>query len=133
MTVGSLGKSIVFSVSSKTVKTIKSMTWKRAYNYSVHKMYGRKGILEYTGSDPDEIEFEMEISALLGVNPISMIQNLENMAQKHAVVKFILGNDVIGTDWVITSTEIKSERYYMDGTMLTATLKVKIKEYAPEE
>ena len=133
MTVGSLGKSIVFSVSTTTVQTIKSMSWKRSYNYSVHKMYGRKGILEYTGSDPDEIEFEMEISAFLGVNPIKMIQELENMAEEQSVVKFILGNDVIGTDWVITSTEIKSEKYFQDGTMLTATLKVKIKEYPPEE
>jgi len=49
---------VVFSVSEKTVKTIKNLSWKTSASYAAHKLHGRKGIIEYTGTEPDEIEFE---------------------------------------------------------------------------
>ena len=131
MTLGTLG-SVVFKVSSKTVTTISSMSWKKQFNYSTHKMHRKKGILEYTGQDPDEIELDVEVSAVLGVNPLELLHTLNKMAEKRAVVSFILGTDVIGTSWVITSIHVVSDRYFKDGTMLSAELKIKIKEYGEE-
>lgn len=129
--IGSLGD-VVFSVSSDAVQNIKSLSWKISVNYSVHKMHGRKGLLEYTGQDPDEIEFEAEISAMLGVNPMDMIDSLRTMATDHSAVKLLLGTDVIGTSWVITDLEISAEQFFQDGTILSATFKVKIQEYTEE-
>lgn len=131
MTIGSLG-SVVFRVSTQAIKTIKTLSWKTAINYSVHKMHGRKGLLEYTGQDPDEIEFEADVSALLGVNPLDMIKELRSMAVNHAPVKFLLGTEIIGTSWVITDVQVSSEQFFQDGAMLSASLQITIKEYTEE-
>lgn len=128
MMTGSLG-SVVFSISRKKVKTIKSLVWKKSYSYSEHKLYGKKSLLEFTGISPDEIEIEMEITAFLGVRPLKMLDELAKMAEKHQVVPLVLGTDVIGSKWVITGIENSTERFFMDGTLVSAKLKVKIKEY----
>ena len=131
MTVGSLG-SAVFYVTDKSVKTINSMSWKKKYNYSVHKMHGRKGILEYTGMDPDEIDLEVKVSAFLGVRPLDVMNELNNMAASSAVIPFVLGTDVIGTSWVITELHASPDFFYLDGTLISAPFKIKIKEYGEE-
>ena len=128
MTTGSLGQ-VVFSINQKKIQTIKSLVWKKQYSYSTHKRYGKKTLLEFTGIEPDEIEIEMEISAFLGVRPLQMLEDLAAMAKKHQVVPLILGTDVIGTKWVITNIEDSTDKFYMDGTLVSAKIKVKIKEY----
>lgn len=131
MTIGTLGN-VAFFVSRKKVQTIQSMKWKKTYTYATHKLVGRKGLLEYTGSEPDEIDLDMEISIALGISPMKVIKKINKMADSQKAVKLILGNDVIGNKWVITEHEVTADKYFRDGTMLAATLKVKIKEY-PEE
>ena len=131
MTVGTLG-SVVFCVSDKSVKTIKSMSWKKSYKDAEHKMHGRKSRLEYTGQSPDEIELEVQASALLGVNPLQTMNELNTMAAANTVVKFVLGTDVIGTNWVITDIQASPDVFFQDGTMVSAPFKIKIKEYGEE-
>lgn len=128
MITGTLGK-VVFSISRKKVQTIKSMSWKKQYSYGTHKLYGKKALLEFTGIEPDEIELEMEISAFLGVRPLKMIKSLASIADKHQAVPLVLGTDVIGTKWVITNIDPATDKFYMDGTLVSAKIKVKIKEY----
>ena len=128
MITGTLGK-VVFRIEKKKVQTIKSMTWKKQFSYGTHKLYGKKALLEFTGIEPDEIELEMEITAFLGVRPLKMIKSLAAIAEKHEAVPLVLGTDVIGTKWVITNIEPATDRFYMDGTLVSAKIKVKIKEY----
>ena len=131
MTIGTLGD-VVFSVSSKKVQTFNSMSWKKSYKYATHNMFGRKGLVEYTGMDPDEIELDMEFSVFTGVNPMKMLKALEKMAQKHKIAKLIIGHEVIGNSWVITGIQIESQTFFADGTMMAASVKVNIKEYLEE-
>ena len=131
MNVCSLG-GVVFSVSEKTVKTIKNLSWKTSASYAAHKLHGRKGIIEYTGTEPDEIEFEADFSAFLGVNPLKMLNRLRKLVTDHNVVQLIVGTDTIGGNWVVTNVDASSDSFYMDGTMLAISAKIKIKEY-PEE
>lgn len=131
MTIGTLGD-VVFSVSSKKVQTFNSMSWKKSYKYATHNMFGRKGLVEFTGMDPDEIELDMEFSIFTGVNPLKMLKALEKMANKHKIAKLIIGNEVIGSSWVITGIQIESQTFFADGTMMTASVKTSIKEYLEE-
>ena len=85
--------------------------------------------MEFTGIEPDEIELEMEISAFLGVRPLKMIKSLASIADKHQAVPLVLGTDVIGTKWVITNIDPATDKFYMDGTLVSTKIKVKIKEY----
>lgn len=131
MTVGSLGDA-VFSVSNETVQTISNLSWKISVNYATHKMHGRKSLLEYTGQEPDEIEFEAMVSAALGVNPMEMLERLREIAESHTAVKFVLGTEVIGTNWVITDLELSAEQFFQDGAITMATIKIKIEESVDE-
>lgn len=131
MTVGSLG-GVVFSVSDKTVRTFKSLSWKTSATYSVHKMHGRKSLLEFTGQEPDEIEFEAEFSAFLGVNPRDMFEKLKKLCTNHKIVSFVVGTEVIGGDWIVTNVDGSADSFFQDGSMLSMSVKIKIKEY-PEE
>ena len=131
MITGTLGK-VVFSINRKKVKTIKSLVWKKAYNYSEHKQYGKKSLLEFTGIPPDEIELEMQITAFLGVRPLKMINELAKIGDQHQAVPLVLGTDVIGKKWVITNIEDATDCFFMDGTLVSAKIKVKIKEYGGE-
>ena len=131
MTVASLG-GVVFSVSDKTIRTIKSLSWKTSANYSAHKMHGRKSVLEYTGMEPDEIEFEADFSAFLGVNPMDMFTKLKKLVTAHKAVTFVIGTDVIGDSWIVTNVDGSADSFYKDGAVLAMGVKIKIKEY-PEE
>lgn len=129
MMVGSLGD-VVFSVSVDEVKNIKSLSWKIAAAYQTHKMHGKKALLEYTGLDAQEMDIECEVSASLGVNPMDMINELAAMLEGHEAVSLILGEEVIGESWVLKDMSISAERFWKDGTLLAATIKLKIQEYA---
>lgn len=128
MTVGSLGD-VVFYVNDKHVKTIQSMSWKIAISYSEHKMHRKKSLLEYTGQSPEEIEISADFSAFLGVNPLKQIKKLKKQAVNRSVVPFVLGTDVIMSACVITDISPAADMFYLDGTMIKATVKIKIKEY----
>ena len=132
MTIGSLGSSVVFSVSDKEVKTITNMSWKTSVSYSVHKLHLRKGLLEYTGENPDEIEFDATFSAFLGVNPLAMCENVRKLMKSRSIVPFILGTDVIGSKWVVTDFDVSADSFFQDGTIMSVNAKIKIKEYAEE-
>ena len=134
MKVGSLGP-VTFEVSEKKYQSLRDLSWKSAARYSTHSIVGKKAILEYTGVDPDEISFELYLSAYLGVNPDRMLQKLEKMLQLGTRHLFILGTRQIGAgSWVITDLNRVAEHHYKDGTVATYTVKIVIKEageYAP--
>ena len=46
-----------------------------------------------------------------------------------SVVPFVLGTDVFMSACVITDISPAADMFYLDGTMIKATVKIKIKEY----
>ena len=132
MTIGSLGE-ILFYVNDGKAMTIKEATWKVKATYATHKMHGTSSKLEYTGLEPQELEFPVEVSAYLGADPLVTIEDLNMMVESHQVVQFLLGNDVIGSSWVVTEVSHKLNRFWKDGTLLSAEISIKIKEYGEDE
>lgn len=131
MTIGSLGE-ILFYVTDSQVLTIKEATWKVKATYSTHKMHGTRSKLEFTGLEPQELEFQIIASAYLGVDPMTIIDDLNMLLESHQVVQFLLGNDVIGTSWVVAEISHKLNRFWKDGTVLGVEVTVKIKEYGED-
>ena len=128
MTVASLGD-VAFYVSDGTVQTIKSVTWKTSANYAVHNLHARQAALEFVGMNPQELELQCEASIFLGCDPMVLITNLHAMLNSQSVVPFILGTDIIGSRWVITDISDAIDRMFQDGTMLSAKITIKIKQY----
>lgn len=132
MTVGSLGE-IIFFVNDRSVRTIREASWKFRAAYGTHKMHNARTKLEFTGLDSQEIDFTVEASAFLGVDPMETIQSLNMLIEAHTVVQFMLGTDVIGSNWVLTEATYKLGRFWKDGTLLQATIQLKIKEYGDDD
>ncbi len=132
MTIGSLGD-VLFYVTDSQVLTIKEATWKVKATYATHKMHGTRSKLEFTGLEPHELEFQITASAYLGIDPLVTIDDLNMMLEGHQVVQFLLGNDVIGTSWVVTEVSHKMNQFWKDGTLLGVVITVKIKEYGEDE
>ena len=66
MRIGTLGN-LVFQVSSETVQTIDDLQWSGSAQYSTHQRHLGKGLLEFTGVDPDDLSFSIFLSRSLGV------------------------------------------------------------------
>ena len=129
MKTGMLG-SVTFEVTEKTYRTISNLSRSNKANYSTHKLVAKKGILEFTGVDPETISFEMLFSAWLGENPEKWRKKLNKMLEKGKAVTFVLGTSPIGTKWVIEDLNFSTGLFYKDGTPAEYTATVSLKEYA---
>jgi len=129
MKTGMLGD-VTFEVTDKTFRTISNLSRSNKANYSTHKLVAKKGILEFTGVDPEQISFEVLFSAWLGENPETWRKKLTTMLEKGKAVIFVLGTSPIGTQWVIESLRFNTELFYKDGTPAEYKVQISLKEYA---
>ena len=60
MIVGALGD-VVFSVSSRTLKTISNFVWSGSARYATHDLHAGNSISEYTGTDLAKITFDIQL------------------------------------------------------------------------
>ena len=70
MVVGCLGD-IGFHVSADVVEVINNITWSGKARYSTHQRHLRNALTEFTGIEPDEMSFDITLSAYLGVDPLA--------------------------------------------------------------
>lgn len=129
MTIGALGD-VSFYVSDKAAQTFTNMKWKSSAKYSTHDLHMKKGILELTGYDPDELSFSMKLSAFLGVNPRKAMDQLENMKNAGKVVQLVLGTKIIGKRWVVKEISRTFDTFYKDGSLVEASVDVSLTEYS---
>lgn len=130
MKVGALG-GIPFEVSANAVKTARSFSYKGASQYTAHKRHLGKGLVEYTGSEPETISFSMRVSKFLGFAPDSSIATLRGYCNNGTAVPFTLGTKSYGSfRWIIKSFEVKGEEYDRKGNLIGADIAVTIVEYA---
>lgn len=130
--VGCLGE-IPFTVSSEVVQTFKNLRWSGGAKYSTHDRHMGNALTEFTGLKPDSVKFEMDLSALLGVNPMSAISMLWDYERKGTAVPLVIGTHAYGKyRWSVVSHEVKARNHDGDGDILTATVSVTLQEYLRE-
>lgn len=128
MMIGSLG-SIPFYTSVNESVLISGIDWETSARYAEHTRHNQTDMLEYVGSDPDKITFDIKLSAFLGVNPTKMLDRLNTMMRNHEAVKFVLGTMPIPGNWVITNLQKQLEYLHKDGTLLSVDVKITLLEY----
>lgn len=129
MKVGCLGK-IVFEVSEKTIQTIQSAVWSGSVNITEHKRHLGDACTEFTGRNADEMEFEIHLSAWLGVNPLKTIRQIWEYERSGTAVPLVIGEKAYGKyRWLIRSHSAKLEKFDKAGNLLSATVSVKLIEY----
>jgi len=129
MKTGMLGD-ITFKVSDKTFRTISNLSRSNKADYSTHKLINKKGILEFTGVEPEEIKFEAIFSAWMGENPEKWRKQLDKHLTAGKALKFVLGTKPIGKKWVIESLSFGTDLFWKDGTPGEYKATISLKEYA---
>lgn len=95
MIVGCLGD-LIFQVSSDTVMTVSNFVESASTRYAIHQRHNNSACLEYTGMDPDQLTFDIELSEYLGVYPQSAINILWGYIRSGQPVSMVLGRTVYG-------------------------------------
>lgn len=128
--IGSWGD-VVFAVSRKEIKTFTELKWDSSAKYSTHDRHLKAPLLEFTGTDVENISFSMFFSAFLGVNPMTEIAKLLTAMRKGEVHRLVIGPKAYGTNkWVITKLSNSLDRYDNRGNLLAAKVNVTMKSYA---
>lgn len=122
---------IVFSVSRNQIKTFDGLKWDSGAKFSTHDRHLKAPLLEFTGTDVENISFSMFFSAFLGVNPMAEITKLLTAERKGEVNRLVIGTKAYGTGkWVIDKLSNDLERYDNRGNLLVARVNVSMKSYA---
>ena len=130
MAVGNWGKDIVFSVSDRKGQTFKDMTRTVGSQWATHSRIGRKDQAEYLRPTLQKITFTMELNALYGVNPRTMLNKLANLAERGTVNTLVIGGKRVGSyRWRITDISEEWETIYNGGELARAKVNVTMQEY----
>lgn len=127
-TIGTLG-SVIFSVSSKQVKTFDSLKRSSSARFANHNRHLKNTLLEFTGNDPDKITFSMSLSVFLGVDPQAELSSLETAKNEGKIMRLVLGRQNYG-NWVITSLSTDYDRIDNKGNVLIANVSISLTAYA---
>jgi phage protein U len=127
MITGMLGD-VTFEVSSETYRTIKNLSRSNKANFATHKLVAKKGIIEFTGSEPETITFEAMFSAWFGENPETWRKKLTDLMEKGKSMVFVLGTWPLRNRWVIESLTFNTEFFYKDGTPGEYKASISLKE-----
>lgn len=128
--IGSWG-GVVFAVSRKEIKTFTELKWDSSAKYSTHDRHLKAPLLEFTGTDVENISFSMFFSVFLGVNPMTEIAKLLKAMRKGEVHRLVIGPKAYGTNkWVIAKLSNSLDRYDNRGNLLVAKVNVAMKSYA---
>ena len=127
-TVGAFGK-MIFEVSSLKVKTLKDVKRTTKARYATHDIVGQKSMLEFLGTAPDEITFDMQWNEDLGVDIEEEMGNLLDMQRSGDANYLFLGTHAYGTyKWVIESVTFNHEYADKYGNPYFMTASVTLKE-----
>lgn len=129
MMIGALGDVPFLTGSAELGAVLDDIEWKSSQRYAKHATHGQTDVIEYVGAEADEISFDVKLSAFLGVNPLKMINRLTNVMRGREAIKLSIGTFPIPGKWVITDISRGLEYFHKDGTLLSADVTVKLREY----
>lgn len=127
--VGMLGD-LLFEVSDDTIHTLDNMTWNGAARYAVHERHLTHARTEFAGLDPDAIEFDITLSAYLGVNPQTSLNLIWKYEREGTTLPLVLGRKAYGKyRWTIEKHTTKLQYYDRDGDLTHCVVTVSLLEY----
>ncbi len=131
MAVGSLGSSIVFTVSEGQVLTFSNMTRETAGRWASHEAMGVKPKAEFLGPDCQKITLDIQLSATLGVRPRRVLETIEDMVESGTAEYLIIGSRPVGRNpFRVTASSEAWDTIYSGGELARAKVSLTLEEYA---
>lgn len=127
--IGCLGD-IAFTVSASVVRTLDNFQWSGSARYAAHQRHLGRGLLEFTGMDPDKISFDMTLSVQLGASPVRELSKIAKYESKGRTLPLTIGSKAYGTyRWVITGHSVKAKTFDRRGNLSVVVVSVNLQEY----
>lgn len=128
-TVGSLG-SVKFNVSSNRVFTFDGYKRSGAAKVAEHEVIAGKTNLEFTGLDAQQISFDVQLLAHMGISPERQYDKLCKMRDSGEVVNFMLGSKPVSQNkWLVVSVDQQVDHWKSRGKISVATVSLTLREY----
>ena len=128
MTIGTLGRKIVFEVSDETALILQEMTRETSGRWAIHETMGAKPKAEFLGPGLQAVNLTIYLSAGLGVRPRSV---LEGMVEAGTVEYLVIGNRPVGKDpFRLTGSSETWSTIFSRGELVKAALSITLEEYA---
>lgn len=129
-TIGSWGTTVVFSTSDSKILTFKDFTRTVSSTWATHSRIGKKDQTEFLRPALQKITFTMELNALYGVRPRTIIDTLAKAVETGMVNTFVIGGKKVGTNqWKITDTSEAWDVVLDQGSLVKAKINVTMEEY----
>lgn len=120
---------VLFTVSSEKVRTLKDMKRTAKARYATHDIVGQKSKVEFLGLAPDEITFDVQLNADLGLDVMEEMSTLLDMLRNGESSTLIIGDHAYGQKrWVLESVTFNHEYSDKEGKPLFVTASLTLKE-----
>ena len=127
--IGCLGD-IPFMVSSDTVQTFTNAKMSGSAKFATHQRHTGDALTEFVGNNPDKFNFDMILSAYLGVNPMEQVEKIITYMREGRTLPLVIGDKSIGRyRWTITNYNVRIQTTDGVGNILTVTVTVNLQEY----
>lgn len=136
--IGYIGKDadsgIQFVVSREVFRTPKDMTWSGSARYATHERHNTQALTEFTGLDPDKFQFDILLTAELGVNPLDEVVKILGFERDAEAVGLVIGGKAYGKyRWNVVKHETKIEYTDAAGDMYAVEVSLDLVEYLKGE
>ncbi|MBQ2615285.1 MAG: phage tail protein [Synergistaceae bacterium] len=134
--IGTLG-SVVFEVSTEgDVRTFRDLKKSDSASYTEHKILGRKGLLEFTGTNASTCSLTIRLTRGMGftIDPVREINALYGHMRQADALPFVVGGNVIGEGlWVIEGIDTDYKIIGAAGQVMDIEISLKLREYLDED
>lgn len=132
MKIGSLGD-IIFEVSDDVIRSINKLEYSGSSKISTHSLRLRKGMPEFTGTDPDQISITVRVAKILGADPEEMIEKVKEYTGNGTILRLQIGKKTVGSyRWLLSKYKVTYEDYDMKGNLVDANVNLTMIEYPKE-
>lgn len=129
MSLGALGTTIAFEVSSSKILTWATSRRTQAPRWHKHDVYAAKPVQEFIGPDLDGYSMAIRLDINHGVDPSDQLKKIRDKAKAGEVLQLTIGGTLIG-DFVIKNMDEELVRFSRGGTLTLAHLNLTLEEYA---
>jgi len=119
-----------FITSRAYVYTFDDYTRSSSGRWAKHDVIGQKPLLEFLGSDIEEIGFKMKLRSDQGISPRVELEKLRRYRDEGRIMSLVLGGRVVGkTKWIIESISEAVNYWSRSGQIFSVDIDIKLKEY----
>lgn len=130
MQLGAFGN-IVFETSDSRVRTWQQMSRKGTARFAKHVVAEGKPQLEFLGPDLEELNISIRLSAQLGVDPETELENMRAIRDAGEEKTLVVGGRVVGK-FVLEEVNEEHRRHNGYGGLLLAEVQIKLTEYVTD-